>query len=144
MFNIYVEKKDRNVNGGLIKDFKEFLNIECESVRKVLRYTVDGIDEKTLERAIPIFAEAPVDNYGFQLKIGKEEDLIVVEYLDGQFDQRADSASQCIKILTGGTDAPVRCATLYLISGVTAEEKEKIKKYLINPVECREGREPQQ
>lgn len=142
MFNIYVEKKDRNVNGGLIKDFKEFLNIECESVRKVLRYTVDGIDEKTLERAIPIFAEAPVDNYGFQLKIGKEEDLIVVEYLDGQFDQRADSASQCIKILTGGTDAPVRCATLYLISGVTAEEKEKIKKYLINPVECREGREP--
>ena len=79
MFNIYVEKKDRNVNGGLIKDFKEFLNIECESVRKVLRYTVDGIDEKTLERAIPIFAEAPVDNYGFQLKIGKEEDLIVVE-----------------------------------------------------------------
>lgn len=142
---IFVEKKEGfNVEAyGLYRDLKDNLRIAgLKSVRIVNRYDIEGIsDDEYKKSRDTIFSEPPVDYvYDEELQIEKEARIIAVEYLPGQYDQRADSASQCIQMLTGGERPYVKAAKLIIIEGeISDEEYSKIKAYCINPVECREA-----
>ena len=100
---------------------------------------MEGIDRDLFEKAIPtVFSEPPVDVTYTELPTAKT--VFAVEYLPGQFDQRADSASECIQLLSQGERPSVRSARIYLLDGeLSAEDLEAIKKYVINPVEAREA-----
>ena len=142
---IFVEKKKGfDVEGqSLFADLKDNLGVKnLESVRVINRYDVEGLSDDEFEAAKnTIFFEPPVDKvYDETLDIGDGERLIAIEYLPGQYDQRADSASQCIQILTLGEKPNVKVAKVIVLSGkISDEEYEKIKKYLINPIECQEA-----
>ena len=142
VYRIYVEKK-HGFDGeaqGLLHELTELLGIKClTGLRLLNRYDVEGIDKELFDRAIPtVFSEPPVDVTYTALPEAKT--VFAVEYLPGQFDQRADSASQCIQLLSQGERPDVRSAKVYLLEGdLTAEDLAAIKKYLINPVEAREA-----
>ena len=140
---IYVEKKPglRQEAEGLARELRTLLGMEAlTGLRQLNRYDVEGLDEETFRRAVQaVFSEPQLDDVYNALP---SEDGIVfaVEYLPGQFDQRADSAAQCIQLLTRGDRPAVRTAKVYLLSGdLTAADVERIKKFLINPVESREA-----
>ena len=141
---VYVEKKPEFATKAkeLSHEIRHYLGVGgCTGVRVLVRYDVEGVSDETFEKAlVTVFSEPPVDTYsigGFEKKDG---DLVFsVEALPGQFDQRADSAEQCIKLLKETEEPIIRCAATYVISGnVSAEEFEKIKKHCINPVDSRE------
>ena len=140
---IYVEKKPalRQEAAGLLNELKSFLGITALTGLRVLnRYDVEGLDEETFRRAVQtVFSEPQVDDATAALP--SEDDIaFAVEYLPGQFDQRADSARACIQLLTQGERPTVRTAKVYLLSGkLTPADVEKIKHYVINPVEAREA-----
>lgn len=142
---IYVEKKKGfDVEGqNLFADLKENLGIKnLKSVRVINRCDVEGLSDKELETAKKIvFSQPPVDNvYDETIDIGEGERLIAIEFLPGQYDQRADSASQCIQLLTLREKPRVKVAKIIVLSGdINDEEYEKIKTYLINPIECQEA-----
>ena len=142
---IFVEKKKEfNIEGqALYRDFKYNLGIKgLTNVRIVNRYDVEGIsDEDYRASRNTIFSEPPVDIvYDEVFSTGENEKVFAVEYLPGQYDQRADSASQCIQILTRGERPVCRTAKLFIIEGDVSDiEYEKIRNYCINPVECREA-----
>ncbi len=142
VYRIYVEKK-HGFDGeaqGLLHELTELLGIKSlTGLRLLNRYDVEGIDKELFDRAIPtVFSEPPVDVTYTALPEAKT--VFAVEYLPGQFDQRADSASQCIQLLSQGERPDVRSAKVYLLKGdLTAEDLAAIKKYLINPVEAREA-----
>lgn len=142
---IFVEKKPGfNVEAlELLHEIKETLNIKTvESIRIVNRYDVCEISDAEYEKAKKIIFSEPVvdDVYEEELNINSEEKAFAVEFLPGQYDQRADSAVQCIKILSQNEKSNVAAAKIYIIAGnVTSEEIEKIKKYCINPVDSREA-----
>ena len=142
VYRIYVEKKP-GFDGeaqSLLHELTELLGIKClTGLRLLNRYDVEGIDKELFDRAIPtVFSEPPVDVTYTALPEAKT--VFAVEYLPGQFDQRADSASQCIQLLSQGERPDVRSAKVYLLEGdLTAEDLAAIKKYLINPVEAREA-----
>ena len=142
VYRIYVEKKP-GFDGeaqGLLHELTELLGIKSlTGLRLLNRYDVEGIDKELFDRAIPtVFSEPPVDVTYTALPEAKT--VFAVEYLPGQFDQRADSASQCIQLLSQGERPDVRSAKVYLLEGdLTAEDLAAIKKYLINPVEAREA-----
>ena len=144
VYRIYVEKKPQYAVEGeaALSDLRTSLRIEgVEGVRIVNRYDVEGISEENLNRSIPtVFSEPPVDDVYYNLpEIGEGERMFAVEFLPGQFDQRADSAAQCIQMLCQGDQPAVKYAKIYILSGsITDEEFAKIKKYLINAVESRE------
>ena len=140
---IYVEKKAplRQEAAGLLNELRSLLGITAlTGLRLVNRYDVEGLDEATFQRAVQtVFSEPQVDDATAALPAG-DYTAFAVESLPGQFDQRADSASQCIQLMTQGDRPAVRTAKVYLLSGeVTPADGEKIKHYVINPVEAREA-----
>lgn len=140
---IYVEKKEglRLEAAGLLNELRTVLGItSLEGLRLVKRYDVEGLDEDVFERAVQtVFSEPQVDDIMKECPTGDFK-LFAVESLPGQFDQRADSASQCIQLMTQSERPLVRTAKVYLLFGnVSDEEIAKIKKYVINPVEAREA-----
>ena len=142
VYRIFVEKKLGQTHEAdkLLKDVQEFLQISAlESVRVINRYDVENIDEALFENAVRnVFSEPQVDNTYSELNA--EGVVFAVEPLPGQFDQRADSAAQCIQIISQGERPLVRTAKVYVLTGeLTADEIAAIRKYVINPVECREA-----
>lgn len=142
---IYVEKKkgfDVEAH-GLYRDLKENLNLGgLKSVRIINRYDMEGISENEYSAARSIiFSEPPVDNvYDENIEIDKSSRIIAIEYLPGQYDQRADSASQCVQILTEGERPEIKVAKLIVLEGdVSDDEYNKVMEYCINPVECQEA-----
>ena len=143
VYRIYVEKKPGfDVEAeGLKKELTSLLGIQSlTGLRLLNRYDVEGIDEALFDQCIPtVFSEPPVDNTYAELpKDGGVS--FAVEYLPGQFDQRADSAAECIQLISQGERPLVRSARVYLLQGaLTDEQLAEIKKYVINPVEAREA-----
>ncbi len=140
---IYVEKKPalRQEAAGLLSELRSLLGLTAlTGLRLVNRYDTEGLDEATFQRAVrTVFSEPQVDDTADALPAG-EWTALAVEPLPGQFDQRADSAAQCIQLLTQGDRPTVRTAKVYLLEGTLSQEDlEKIRHYLINPVECREA-----
>ena len=141
---IFVEKKPEFA--VLAHDLKEeiasYLGIDTiTDVRVLIRYDIEDVSEDAYQKAlITIFSEPPVDFVYEEAFPSKEGDTIFsVEFLPGQFDQRADSAEQCVKLLNEEENPVIRSATTYVISGtLTAEQIEGIKSLCINPVDSRE------
>ena len=144
VYRIYVEKKPAFAveADSTRRDIKASLGISLTNLRLFNRYDVEGIDEAAFDMASKtIFSEPPVDNISLELpELAGNQRLLAVEYLPGQFDQRADSCEQCIQIMTQGDRPAVRNARVYLLEGeLTEEQFEAIKNHLINPVEAREA-----
>ena len=141
---IYVEKKAPfAVKAKELKgDLKNYLNLKkIEDVRMFIRYDVEHISDEVFEKACKtVFSEPPVDDlYREQITVPENGRVFSVEFLPGQFDQRADSALQCVKFLNEEEDPIIRTAVTYLITGeLTDEEFDRIKAYCINPVDSRE------
>ena len=140
IYRIFVEKKDNVQARKEAADIKTLLNINAEDFRLILRYDVEGISEDELKAALgTVFSEPPVDNvYLETLEIPEGYKAFAVSYLTGQYDQRADSAAQCVQLLTRGVKPMVKCAKVYMAKGVTDEQLVAIKKHIINPVESEE------
>ena len=143
VYRIYVEKKPGfDVEAqGLKNELVSLLGIQSLSGLRLLnRYDVEGIDEALFNQcAATVFSEPPVDNTYAELP-EFEGISFAVEYLPGQFDQRADSAAECIQLISQGERPLVRSARVYLLEGsLTEEQVAEIKKYVINPVEAREA-----
>jgi len=142
---IYVEKKDGfNVEAmEILEDLRENLSLEnLKNVRIINRYDISGISDEEYERARGlIFSEPPVDKaYDEEINIEDGEKVIAVEFLPGQFDQRAASAEECISILTQKDRPLIKEAKLYVLKGeLTNDDIINIKTYIINPVEAREA-----
>ena len=129
---------------GLCRDLREQLGIQGLNAVTILnRYDVEGIDTEVYEQAKgTVFSEPQVDavyDGDFPHPAGSHS-VLAVEALPGQFDQRADSAAQCIQLMTGGERPLVRAATVYVLEGMLSQaDQDKVKGHLINPVECREA-----
>ncbi len=141
---IYVEKKKglRHEAQGLLHDLRHILLIQnLTDVRLLNRYDVEGLDPESFEKAVRlVLSEPQLDEVAAELPAADGAHVFAVEFLPGQFDQRADSAAQCIQILTQGERPRVRSAKVYLLYGALSEEElAEIKKYVINPVEAREA-----
>ena len=139
---IFVEKKEGyNVSAKkTTADIKNVVGINVDEVREFIRYDIEDLDEEVYAKAkTTIFSEQPVDNLYEELPDLNGYKLLVVEYLPGQYDQRADSAMQCVQLLSMAKRPLIKCAKLYAIKGADEKGFEKIKKYIINPVESREG-----
>lgn len=144
---IYVEKKEPFAIRA--KELKEelinYLDIDTlQKVRVLARYDVENISMQTYEKALgTVFSEPPID-YLFEetFPCDKEDKVFTLEYLPGQFDQRADSAKQCVKLLDENEEPIIKTAITYVLTGDIDEEKfRKIKTYCINPVDSREAGE---
>ncbi|OPZ22497.1 MAG: Phosphoribosylformylglycinamidine synthase [Firmicutes bacterium ADurb.BinA205] len=144
VFRIYVEKKPEFAveAQSVLSDIKTALRIDIENVRVLNRYDADKLSEEDFEAAVStVFSEPAVDTVCREMpEIKGDERVFAVEYLPGQFDQRADSCEQCIQILRQGERCRVRNARIYIIKGeISDAEFDKIKSYIINPVESREA-----
>ncbi len=141
---IYVQKKPGFdvEQTDLLNDIKE--NLQISNLQKIVilnRYDVEGISDEVFEKAKgTIFSEPQVDNYFVEdYPVDSNASVFGVEFLPGQFDQRASSLAECLQILSGGEKPIAKTAKIYLLSGnLSDEEIEKIKKYIINPVDSRE------
>ena len=144
VYRIYVEKKPQfAVDGGaVLADLNVALGItSVENVRVINRYDCEKLPEENFKAAIPtVFSEPPVDEVFYDLpETAADERMFAVEFLPGQFDQRADSAAQCIQMLCPGERPVVKYAKIYVLRGkITDDEFARIKHYLINAVESRE------
>ena len=141
---IYVEKKAAFAVKAteLYEDLKSYLGVDgLKQVRVFIRYDVENLSDEVFERACKtVFSEPPVDIlYHENIEVQPGERTFSVEYLPGQFDQRADSAMQCVKFLKEDEEPVIRTAVTYLLSGeISDEEFAEIKAYCINPVDSRE------
>ena len=141
---VYVEKKPAYaVQAKELKhEISSYLGIKsATNVRVLIRYDVENISDEVFEKACrTVFAEPPVDDlYLEKFEAAEGARIFSVEYLPGQFDQRADSAVQCVQFLDGDAQPIIRSATTYVIEGnVTDEEFDAIKHHCINPVDSRE------
>ena len=141
---IYVEKKEPFAVKAkeLHEELKNYLGITgLSKVRELIRYDVENLSDETFERACHlVFSEPPVDDLYVETPTLADGDRVFsVEFLPGQFDQRADSAVQCVRFLKEDEDPIIRTAVTYVISGhISDEEFAKIKSYCINPVDSRE------
>ncbi len=142
VYRVYVEKR----NGltleadGLMRDLRELLGVRnLKSVRVLNRYDVEDIDGELFEKCVStVFSEPQLDVTYRELET--DGTVFAVEYLPGQFDQRADSAAQCIQIISQGERPTVRTAKVYVLRGkLSKADLERVKKYVINPVEAREA-----
>ena len=143
VYRIFVEKKDgfNNEAKSLYSDITEFLGIKrLNKLRIFNRYDAENISEKIFNYSIKtVFSEPQLDNVYKELNINKAF-VFATEYLPGQFDQRAESASQCIQIISQGKKPLIKTAKIYALYGnLTKKDIEEIKKYIINPVEMREA-----
>ena len=150
---VYVEKRPglSPEAEGLLADLRDFLGIRgITGVRVLHRYDVENLDGEAFEKARrTVFSEPQVDivwDEAVPIAGDRPQWSLAVEALPGQFDQRADSAAQCIQLITGGERPLVRAATEYLFESTgegpfpfTEENQEKIRRHLINPVESREA-----
>ncbi|MBQ7359031.1 MAG: phosphoribosylformylglycinamidine synthase [Lachnospiraceae bacterium] len=141
---IYVEKKEAYAVKAkeLHEELKNYLGIQgITKVREFIRYDVENISDAVFERACKtVFSEPPVDDlYLDNIEVAADEKVFSVEFLPGQFDQRADSAVQCVKFLKEDEEPIIKTAVTYVIGGqVSDDEFLKIKAYCINPVDSRE------
>ena len=141
---VYVEKKDAFAGAAkdLTHEVRSYLGIRSlKKIRILIRYDVENISEKVFEAACrTVFSEPPVDTlYQESFSIEEGSRTFSVEYLPGQFDQRADSAVQCVKFLKEDEEPIIRSATTYVVEGsISQEEFDAIKNYCINPVDSRE------
>ena len=143
VYRLYVEKKEefRHEANSLFNDIKTFLGISnLEKVRLINRYDVENIDQELFNYAKnTVFSEPQVDDYYDELNIDNGY-VFAVEYLPGQFDQRADSCSQCLQLISQKERPICRTAKIYVLYGnLTEKDIAEIKKYLINPVESRQA-----
>ena len=142
---IYVEKMEGLdvAASGLLADIRENLGVNnLESLRILIRYDVENISDDIFNQAKTIIFSEPNVDYTYENNFEMPEGAysFAVEYLPGQFDQRADSASQCVQILTQGIRPNIKAATVYVLTGnISSEDISKIKGYCINPVESREA-----
>lgn len=143
VYRIYVEKKP-GFDGeaqALQNELCSLLGIEqLTGLRLLNRYDVEGIDQALFDQCVStVFSEPPVDDTYTELPAWSDS-CFAVEYLPGQFDQRADSAAECIQLISQGERPLVRSARVYLLEGALSEAQiDAIKKYVINPVEAREA-----
>lgn len=142
VYRLFVEKKPEFANeaSALLSELRGLLGIKSlESLRIINRYDVENIAPELFEYAKKtVFSEPQLDNISETLDSNGIS--FAVEYLPGQYDQRADSAAQCIQIISQGERPTVRTAKVYILGGnVRDAELEAIKKYVINPVEAREA-----
>ena len=126
--SIFVEKKNRfNVEGkSLLEDFKTNLRVESlENVRVVNKYILGKVNEEEYKKSLySVFSEKTVDNlYEEKIPMDNEEIAFAVEYLPGQYDQRADSASECYALLTAGKRIEVKTAKVIILKGNLSEEE---------------------
>ena len=141
---VYVEKKDAFAGAAkdLTHEVRSYLGIRSlKKIRILIRYDVENISEEVFEAACrTVFSEPPVDTlYQESFPIEEGSRTFSVEYLPGQFDQRADSAVQCVKFLKEDEEPIIRSATTYVVEGsISQEEFDAIKNYCINPVDSRE------
>ena len=141
---IYVEKKEPYAVAArqLKEDILGFLAVKgLTGVRKLIRYDVENVSDEVFEKACrTVFSEPPVDIlYRETIDIPEDGFVFSVEALPGQFDQRADSAVQCVQFLNENENPVIRTAETYILTGsFTEEEIDRIKKYCINPVDSRE------
>ena len=143
VYRIFVEKKPELANEAraLLQDARGLLGIEAlENVRLLNRYDAENITADLFDYAVrTVFAEPQLDIATETPDLGNAT-VFAVEYLPGQFDQRADSAAQCIQIISQGDRPLIRSARIYALYGkLTDSELAEIKKYVINPVEAREA-----
>jgi phosphoribosylformylglycinamidine synthase len=140
---LYVEKKKGcDVSAEKIRaNIGNILNIFPSKVREFIRYDIEGLlDKDYLLAKDTIFSELPIDMvYEEELPELQGYGLFVIEFLPGQYDQRADSAEQCVQLTTMGERPVIRCAKVIAVKDVTPQELNAIKNYMINPVESREG-----
>ncbi|WP_343209615.1 phosphoribosylformylglycinamidine synthase [Anaerolentibacter hominis] len=141
---IYVEKKPDYAVAAkeLLEELKSYLDIRgLKDVRILIRYDMEHLREETVNTALTtVFSEPPVDLlYEERFPYGESDRIFSVEYLPGQFDQRADSAEQCLKLLNEKEEPIIRSAVTYVFSGdISEEEFDRMKAYCINPVDSRE------
>ncbi len=141
---VYVEKKS-GFDGearSLAHELRDILGIErLEGLRLVNRYDVEGISDELFAQCVPtVFSEPQSDVATLEMPDANGAVVFAVEYLPGQFDQRADSASECIQLISQGERPEVRSATVYMLEGALSDDDiAAIKRYVINPIEAREA-----
>ena len=144
---VFVEKKPEfAVQARELRDeIESYLGIAgVTGVRVLVRYDIENLSEDVYREALgTIFSEPPVDEvFEGDFVHGADDAVFSVEYLPGQFDQRADSAEQCVKLLKETEEPVIKTATTYVISGsLTKEELDAVKAFCINPVDSREASE---
>jgi len=144
VYRIFVEKKKGNDIEAMqiLTDLRQNVGITAlTGLRLINRYDVQGVSEAEFRRAVHgVFAEDNLDNTADEVTFAPGERVFAMEFLPGQYDQRADSAAQCIQLLTAGECPRVASAKVIALAGdITDAEFDKIKSYLINPVESREA-----
>ena len=142
VYRVFAEKKKGNdiEASNMLNDLKENVGIKgIEELRIINRYDAQGLSEDEFKAAVNgVFSEPNLDNVYFELKLDDEWKYFATEFLPGQYDQRADSAAQCIQLLTAGERPEVASAKVIAVKGdITDAELDKIKAYVINPVESR-------
>ena len=142
VYRVYVEKKAGQTHeaNALQREIQDFLGIHgLTGLRVVNRYDAENIDKELFDSAVnTVFSEPQVDTVFYDVPRGNV--VFAVEPLPGQYDQRADSAAQCIQIISQGNRPTIRTAKVYVLSGALGEaDVEAIKKYVINAVESREA-----
>ena len=143
VYRIFVEKKDFAANeaAAFLSELRSFLGIQSiTKVRLINRYDAENISAELFNYAVStVFSEPQID-YAYEELDTDGAFVFAVEYLPGQFDQRADSAAQCIQLISHGNKPDIVSAKVYMIYGdLTQEERARIKKHVINPVESREA-----
>ena len=144
VYRVFVEKREglQNEAKALLSEINDLLSIKSlTDVRVINRYDAENITEELFNYAVgAVFSEPQLDIATPEIEIEKDARVFAVEYLPGQFDQRADSAAQCIQIISQGDRPTIRSAKVYVLYGdLTDAEITEIKKYVINPVEAREA-----
>ena len=139
---IFVEKKPEfAIAAKELKDeMAAYLGISADTVRALVRYDIENVSDETYEKAkVTVFSEPPVDDIYEEEFPHEETDFVfTVEYLPGQFDQRADSAEQCVRLLNAAEQPIIRSATTYVVGGtLTDEQREALVKHCVNPVDSR-------
>ena len=142
VYRVYVEKKAGQTHeaDSLLREIRDFLQIDnLSSVRVLNRYDAEDLEESLFNYAVnTVFSEPQVDNVSYDIPAGQF--VFAVEPLPGQYDQRADSAAQCIQIISQGNRPTIRTAKVYVLAGELTEENiAAIKKHVINAVESREA-----
>jgi phosphoribosylformylglycinamidine synthase len=141
---IFVERKHDFNNEAIeiFNDLKNNLNIESiVSVRIVKKYLISNIDITTFKKAInTIFCEPQMDSVFLnEINLPKDSNIFAISYLPGQYDQRADSCEQCLKLIEPHAEPMVKTANIYILEGkISINDLKKIKKYLINPIDSQE------
>lgn len=144
VFRVYVEKKPGfDVEAQqLAGELRTILGLTgLQGLRIVNRYDVEGISQELFDQTVPtVFTEPQVDNVAYDLPDFAGAKVFATEFLPGQFDQRADSAAECIQLISQGERPTVRSAKVYALEGdLTDADADTIKRYVINPVEAREA-----